>query len=97
MACAVVAWWRVLLVPALWGSGALAHADNWRGSLGLTSDYVHRGVSQSEGNPAVQGSLAYWHPTGWYGGAWGSNVDNWGTADLEVDLFLGYGRRLGGD
>ncbi|MBW1999239.1 MAG: hypothetical protein JRJ29_14920, partial [Deltaproteobacteria bacterium] len=46
------------------------------GSLAFTTDYVFRGVSQTDGDPAVQGSFEYSHPTGFYLGLWGSNVDS---------------------
>jgi uncharacterized protein (TIGR02001 family) len=78
-------------------------ADGWRSTLVVTSDYVFRGVSQSGGNPAIQGSVAFWHPTGWYAGAWASSVETarryyspQGT-HAEVNLFLGFGKRLSED
>jgi len=80
-----------------------AAADGLRGSLVLTSDYVQRGVSQTGGNPALQGSLAYWHPTGWYGGAWASTVETArryyspGGTRAEVNLFVGFGARVSQD
>ena len=40
----------------------------------LTSDYVYRGVSQSAGNPAVQGYVETTHKL-LYAGFWASNVD----------------------
>lgn len=81
-----------------------AMADGLRGSLTLTSDYVQRGISQNDGNAALQASLAYWNPTGWYAGGWASMVDTANRyypsskgANAEVDLFAGFGRRLGED
>jgi len=105
MACGSVAPARtapvLLLVLCLW-AGTVA-ADGLRGSLVLTSDYVQRGVSQTGSNPALQGSLAYWHPTGWYGGAWASTVETAGRyyapggTHAEVNLFVGFGMRVSQD
>jgi uncharacterized protein (TIGR02001 family) len=68
-------------------------------SATLTSDYVWRGVSQSQEDPALQGELAFEHESGFYGGVWGSSVDftpdgtlpeDEDDADLEVDAYIGY-------
>ena len=82
-------------------------AGDWQSSLALTSDYIQRGISQNDGEPALQGSLTYWSSTGWYAGAWGSQVDPRGFtadyygasggADAEVNLFVGLSRRFGSD
>lgn len=42
---------------------------------GLFSDYRSRGISQTQGDPAVQGSATLTHSSGLYVGAWSSNVD----------------------
>ncbi len=68
------------------------------GSIGLTSDYVLRGVSQSEGNPAWQGDVHWDFPQGWSGGLWASQValapgsDSW-----ELDSYLQWHRALSAD
>ncbi len=83
-------------------------ADGVHGTAAVTTDYVHRGVSQSDGRSAWQGSLTYWHPTGAYGGVWASTLRTSNPyvypasagsdgADLELDLFAGYGRPIGTD
>lgn len=57
----------------------------------LASDYDFRGITQTAQDPAIQGSLDYAHDSGWYAGAWGSNVD-FGSLDVdyEVDLYTGF-------
>ena len=79
----------------------------WEGaaSVALTSDYVFRGVSQTDEDPALQGSVDLGHESGLYLGAWASNVDFDeedstdpaldDAADLEVDLYLGYANAIG--
>lgn len=59
------------------------------GSIGVTSDYVYRGISLSAGNPALQGGLHYRVADGWVMGIWGSHTDlSSDDAELEVDLYL---------
>ncbi len=62
----------------------------------LTSDYVFRGISQTDGDPAVQGNIEYSIDTGVAGtsayvGFWGSNVNfnDGGQAHLELDALFG--------
>jgi len=68
-------------------------------SATLTSDYVFRGISQSQEDWALQGELAFEHESGFYGGIWGSSVDfipddasylDEDGANLELDLYVGY-------
>ena len=92
--------WRLLVLVLVLAAAGPAYAEGWRGSVVLTSDYVQHGVSQTNGDPAVQASVAYWYPTGWYGGLWASTVDTARRyyavdgAQAEVNAFLGYGRRI---
>ncbi|HEY7740572.1 MAG TPA: TorF family putative porin, partial [Steroidobacteraceae bacterium] len=39
------------------------------------SDYDFRGVSLSAKDPALQASIDYAHDSGFYAGAWASNID----------------------
>lgn len=61
---------------------------NFTSTLAMTTDYVFRGVSQTDSSPAVQGSFDYAHPVGVYVGVWGSNVRFGG--DLEMDWYGGF-------
>lgn len=62
--------------------------------LTLTSNYVYRGYSKSNGDPALQGNIDYEHPAGFFLGAWVSQVD-FGDgryqdhAHIEVDPYVG--------
>jgi len=63
------------------------------GSATLTTDYRFRGVSQSDEGMAVQGGFTLSHSSGFYAGAWGSNLSGWGTfggANMELDIYAGY-------
>lgn len=61
------------------------------GGVDLVSDYRFRGLSLSDGEVAVQPTINLTHDSGFYLGAWGSNIDV-GPAggDVEIDLYGGY-------
>jgi uncharacterized protein (TIGR02001 family) len=68
-------------------------------NVGIVSDYVWRGISQTSHAPAIQGGFDYAHSSGFYAGLWGSNV-SWivdtatttagGSASLEMDTYFGF-------
>jgi uncharacterized protein (TIGR02001 family) len=61
----------------------------------IATDYVFRGISQTNEDPAIQGSLDYAHPIGLYVGVWGSNVDDSiSKGNIELDFYGGYKREL---
>jgi uncharacterized protein (TIGR02001 family) len=78
-------------VAALTAS-TLTHAE-FSANMALTSDYVWRGYSQSDEDPAIQGGIDYNHSSGFYVGTWASNVD-FGT-DMEWDIYAGYSGEAG--
>jgi uncharacterized protein (TIGR02001 family) len=69
-------------------------------NVGLTSDYVFRGFSQTAEHPAIQGGFDASYGI-LYGGVWGSNLDFGGDgsgndiADIEIDLYAGVKPKLG--
>jgi uncharacterized protein (TIGR02001 family) len=88
----------VALVP-------LAHAEETphhvTANVGLFSQYVFRGLTQTNEKPAVQGGLDYSHASGAYAGTWLSNV-SWfsdtnagNSASLEWDLYGGFKKTWG--
>ncbi len=55
------------------------------------TDYLFRGVSQTRNRPAIQGTVELQHESGFYVGAFASNVAFPGTdARQEVDTYGGY-------
>lgn len=69
--------------------------SNLSWNLALTSDYVFRGITQTNFKPALQGGLDYsFGDSGFYVGAWASNVDfaDSDGPDVELDTFIGYSR-----
>ncbi|MEG1452684.1 TorF family putative porin [Brevundimonas sp.] len=57
-------------------------------NAGVTSDYVWRGISQTDGNAAVQGGVDFTYG-GFYAGGWASTVDFGDSTDFEWDLTAG--------
>ncbi len=65
------------------------------GTLGVTSNYVFRGQSQSQNDPAISlgARLDY---EGFYFGLWGSSIDfaDVQESPLELDIYAGYAGSL---
>jgi len=68
----------------------------------LASEYIYRGIGQTNRKPALQGGFDYSHASGLYAGVWGSNV-SWlsdGRSDVsssaEIDLYGGYKNTFAG-
>jgi len=75
-------------------SAAAVHADV-TGTVTAVSDYDFRGFTQTKQDPAIQGSIDYTHSSGFYAGAWASNVNFGNCCDENVELDL-YGGWRGG-
>lgn len=62
-------------------------------NVALTTNYLFRGISQTDNGPAIQGGIDYeYKPLSLYVGAWGSNVssEGFGGASMELDLYAGW-------
>ena len=80
-------------VPTASEVAAPAATSPVTGNLNLVSDYRFRGLSQSWGQPAVQGGIDYTHASGFYLGNWNSSVSSNSYnngASLEMDFYGGY-------
>jgi len=77
------------------------------GEISLMSDYRFRGISRSDEDPAMQAGIDIRHDSGLYVGARGTTLagnDHYrlrnpafrDQGDVEMDLYAGYGRSLGG-
>ncbi len=90
---------KILTGLALTLASGLAQATEVSGSVTFTSDYRFRGVSQTAGDPAVQGSLDAAFDSGISIGMWGTNLD-FGDGDdtkVEIDYYIGYGDDINDD
>jgi|TARA_R110001592_G_scaffold51456_2_gene158187 uncharacterized protein (TIGR02001 family) len=59
-------------------------------SVGADSDYMYRGVSQTDGSTSAWASADWSHDSGIYLGAWLGQVDYADGSDLETDLVAGW-------
>ena len=70
-------------------------------NVGLTTDYIFRGISQSQHSGAISGGADYSHASGAYAGIWAS-TQKWvetapykNDSSLEIDLYGGYKGSMG--
>jgi uncharacterized protein (TIGR02001 family) len=80
-----------LAALVLLASASIAQAEI-TGNASVVSDYNWRGITQTAGDPAIQGGLDWTHDSGFYAGVWGSNVDFGDCCDenLETDVYFGW-------
>ena len=76
-------------------------------NVGLYSQYIFRGLTQTDRKPALQGGVDLTHSSGFYLGAWGSNI-SWlkdtvagatpykDGGNLEIDIYGGYRHTFNG-
>lgn len=86
VACAALAAATVVSAPAFAGA---------TGNVGVFSDYLFRGISQTGGAAAVQGGLDYAHASGLYAGTWISNINFGAGTQYETDFYGGYAGKAG--
>lgn len=85
LACSVLA--------ASTGLSSLAQAESpLTGNIGFTSNYIWRGVTQTNDESAISGGIDYAHESGFYVGTWVSNLAN---NQYENDIYAGYGFKAG--
>ncbi|WP_235566491.1 TorF family putative porin [Lysobacter sp. Root667] len=79
--------------------GARADAATLTGNAALTSDYVWRGSTQTQGDPAAQAGFKFAGDSGFYGSVWGSNVEFAPAthASSELDFTVGWAGKLSQD
>ncbi|RLA04491.1 MAG: hypothetical protein DRQ60_09615 [Gammaproteobacteria bacterium] len=61
-------------------------------NVALATDYMFRGISQTDNSAAISGGFDYGYE-GFYAGVWASNVDEnfYPGANVEIDTYLGWG------
>ncbi|AYJ86657.1 hypothetical protein D3Y57_12645 [Sphingomonas paeninsulae] len=88
----------VVASPALADDTAPPAAITINGGATVVTDYRFRGLSQTNKNFAVQGSLTATHSSGFYVSVWGSSIDDYvaNGSNQEIDLIAGYKRTFSG-
>lgn len=84
---------------AMSGVPLAANASTFSGNATLTSDYVWRGTTQTQGDFATQAGIKWAADNGFYVSAWGSNVEFAPEthASSELDLVAGWSGALSSD
>jgi len=85
---------KTLVAGSLAACTSVASAE-FSANVALTTDYVWRGISQTNEDPAIQGGFDYSHESGIYLGTWGSNVDFDSVEHLELDFYGGWAGKAG--
>ncbi|MDH5534169.1 MAG: TorF family putative porin [Betaproteobacteria bacterium] len=74
------------------------------GNVGLYSQYIFRGLTQTNKDPALQGGFDYVHASGLYAGTWASNISwltdssavtGYSSSSLEIDFYGGFRNTIG--
>lgn len=82
---------------ALVFSAQLLQAEELSANVTFTSDYMFRGVSQTDNRGALQGGFDISFENGIWAGTWASSIDLEGITDsrTELDLYIGYSGEIG--
>lgn len=103
----------LLIILTIFGWGMTPHAFAQKteglqvfGNFSVTSDYVFRGLSQSDSEPVAQGGIDLLFPRDIYAGVWASGVNKpfgavynqvGGDEDAEIDVYLGWAKPVAND
>jgi uncharacterized protein (TIGR02001 family) len=84
------------LAPAVSSAEEAKSPYTFTGNIGVATQYIFRGLTQTNREPAVQGGFDFSHESGFYLGNWNSNI-NWLTdggsyasSSIEMDFYGGY-------
>ncbi|MDA8110720.1 MAG: TorF family putative porin [Betaproteobacteria bacterium] len=82
-----------LTIPALAAADAPQPPYTLTANVSLVTDYRFRGITQTFGEPAIQGGADFSHSSGFYLGNWDSNVSEtagYPGGNLEMDFYGGW-------
>jgi uncharacterized protein (TIGR02001 family) len=97
---------KTLTAAALTTVSGIAAAGDISANVSMASDYIWRGVSQTNEKPAISGGFDYSYDfnesLSWNIGTWGSNVDpsffgGTHSPSLELDTYTGLSGKAGED
>lgn len=98
---AILAAGAVSMGAGAWQTAAAQGPHSVSANIGAVSNYIWRGVTQTDDQPAIQGGIDYAHESGFSAGTWISNVDfedAYGNAtNYEWDLYAGFGQSINDD
>ena len=90
-----------IMMPAAYANEAVAanSAHTLTTNIGFFTDYTFRGISLAKERGAEQGGIDYSHSSGFFLGAWGSNIEKnafYGDT-IELDIYGGYVHKFADD
>ena len=88
-----------LMATVLAVSAPVVYADSpheFSANVAIATDYLFRGISQTDNGPAVSGGFDYTYvPMGFYLGTWASSIEfNDGGSPVEIDYYGGFAGEL---
>ncbi len=86
------------VLAASTGLSSVAMAESpLTGNIGITNNYIFRGVTQTDDDAAISGGIDYAHEAGFYVGTWISSLGGRGNnaGGYEQDIYAGYGFEAG--
>ena len=75
------------------GAGVVLAESPLTGNIGIASNYIWRGETQTSDESATSGGIDYAHASGLSAGVWVSNLS--GTSGYEQDIYVGYAGEVG--
>jgi uncharacterized protein (TIGR02001 family) len=78
----------VLMGGSLLVASTTAFAAEVSGNVALATDYVYRGISQTDEEATIQGGFDVEGESGLYAGVWASNIAFDGS--VEIDIYAGF-------
>jgi len=84
----------LLVSAATAGSGVVLAGSDVTANVAMSSNYIFRGVTQTNDISAVSGGVDYEHKSGGYVGVWQSSLSSAGN-NYEQDIYGGYKFKTG--
>lgn len=84
-----------LILSVMMISGHVYAESPLTGNIGVASNYIWRGLTQTKDESAVSGGIDYAHSSGLYVGTWVSNESWTTTPGYEQDIYVGFGGEAG--
>ena len=93
-----------LAAPSFVFAAEAAPTPDWTisSNIGVFSQYIFRGLTQTDRKPALQGGIDLAHSSGFYAGVWASNISwlsdanpqYYTSSSLEADIYGGFKTEL---
>lgn len=89
---------KILIISTLLSAALLSQVasatDSITSNIGITNNYIWRGVTQSDDHFSLSGGADYQDNSGLYIGAWAATVDFDDDTNIEYDFYTGYQKQI---